>query len=71
MDKKSPWRSRKWWVALITTIVMMVTWWTGVEINLEQLLAVVLPVIAYIFGESWVDASASKNTTKTTTKKKE
>jgi len=59
-EKKSPWRSRKWWVALITTIVMVISWWTGVEIDLEHLLSIVLPVIAYIFGESWADMSHKK-----------
>lgn len=37
---------------------MLVSWRAGVDIDVEHLLSIVLPVIAYIFGESWTDARA-------------
>jgi len=58
IGKKPPWHSRKFWVSLITTVAMLVSWWAGVDIDVEHLLSIVLPVIAYIFGESWTDARA-------------
>jgi len=59
-DKKPPWRSRKWWSALIVTCAMFISWYAGIDIDLEHLLSIVLPVIAYIFGESWADMSHKK-----------
>jgi uncharacterized membrane protein len=48
--------SRKLWTAIITAVAMLVAALTGIELDTEQILAVILPVIAYIFGEAWVDA---------------
>ena len=48
--------SRKFWVACITTICMLVSAFSGIDLDIEQILAIVLPVIAYIVGESWIDA---------------
>jgi hypothetical protein len=48
--------SRKLWAAIITAVAMLITAITGIELDTEQILAVILPVIAYIFGEAWVDA---------------
>ena len=48
--------SRKLWAAIITAVAMLVTALTGVELDTEQVLAVVIPIVAYIFGEAWVDA---------------
>jgi hypothetical protein len=36
---------------------MLVAAFTGIDINIEDVLAIVLPVLAYIFGESWIDRS--------------
>ena len=48
--------SRKLWVAVITAVAMLVTAVTGVDLDMEQVLAVTLPIMAYILGEAWVDA---------------
>ena len=47
--------SRKLWVAIITAVAMLVTAVTGVDLDIDQVLAVTLPVMAYILGEAWVD----------------
>ena len=47
--------SRKLWVAIITALAMLVTAVTGVDLDIDQVLAVTLPVMAYILGEAWVD----------------
>ena len=48
--------SRKLWAAIITAVVMLVTALTGVDLDIDQVLAIILPIVAYIFGEAWVDA---------------
>ncbi len=48
--------SRKLWAAIITAVAMLVTAVTGIELDLEQILGIILPITAYIFGEAWVDA---------------
>jgi hypothetical protein len=48
--------SRKLWVAIITAAAMLVTAVTGVDLDIDQVLAVTLPIMAYILGEAWVDA---------------
>ncbi len=52
--------SRKLWAAIITAGAMLITALTGFELDLDQILAVVLPIMAYIFGEAWVDAKKSQ-----------
>jgi len=49
-------RSRKLWVAIITALAVFLNEVFGIEIDAENLLMVVLPIVAYILGESWIDA---------------
>jgi hypothetical protein len=48
--------SRKLWAAIITAAAMLIAALTGVDLDVEQVLGITLPVMAYIFGEAWVDA---------------
>lgn len=54
--RKSPWLSRKFWLGLISFIVLLVNQIWGIELDPAALAAVVLPIVAYILGEAWVDA---------------
>mgnify|MGYP001606880514 CR=1 FL=1 len=49
-------KSRKLWVATITAVVLWITTLAGVELDVEQVVPVLLPIIAYILGQSLVDA---------------
>jgi len=49
-------KSRKFWVAAVTAVVMLVNVFTDNVLDLQQTLAVVIPVAAYLLGQSWVDA---------------
>ncbi|MFQ5826178.1 MAG: hypothetical protein ACE5IA_02365, partial [Dehalococcoidia bacterium] len=49
-------KSRKLWTATITTLVLWVSAVAGLDLDLEQILGIASPIIAYILGESWVDA---------------
>ena len=40
--------SRKLWAAILTAVAMLVTAVTGVELDIEQVLAITLPIVAYI-----------------------
>ena len=52
--------SRKLWAAIITAVAMLVAALTGRDLETDQVLAVVLPVIAYIFGQAWVDTKTAR-----------
>ena len=51
--------SRKLWAAILTAVAMLITALTGVELEIEQVLAITMPIVAYILGEAWVDAKRS------------
>ena len=55
--RKSPWLSRKFWLSLISFVVLLVNQIWGIELDPAALAAVVLPIVAYIFGEAWVDSN--------------
>ena len=58
--KKPGWKSRKFWVAVVTIGVMLGNHFGGWDLSLEAVLAVVLPAVAWILGESWVDGQSAK-----------
>jgi len=59
-QRKSPWKSRKFWAAVILAVVMLINHYTGIELDPEAVLAIVLPVVAWIIGEAVVDATRKK-----------
>jgi len=60
-ERKHPLKSRKFWAAILTALVMFINYYTGIELDVESMLAVVLPIVAYIIGEAIVDKEAVKN----------
>ena len=50
--------SRKFWIAIITALTMILADNFGLEIDPEVIVAIILPVVAYILGESYIDAKA-------------
>ena len=48
--------SRKFWLAVIGAGVMMVNALTDLSLDTTQMASVLLPIIAYILGEAWVDS---------------
>ena len=59
--KRSPWLSRKFWLSLISFAVLLINQIWGIELDPAALAAVVLPIVAYILGEAWVDTKYGKN----------
>jgi len=52
--------SRKFWLAVATALTMILSQDNFLFLNLETVVAIILPIIAYILGESYVDAKAVK-----------
>lgn len=48
-------KSRKFWIAAVTAVVMLVNVFVDDALDLEQTLGIVIPVAAYLLGQSWVD----------------
>ena len=61
MEERKHWLlSRKFWLAVATALTMILSGKLGLELDPETIVAIILPIIAYILGESYVDAKAVK-----------
>ena len=49
-------KSRKFWMAIIGAVVMLVNGCTELNLNATEIVAILLPIITYIAGEAWVDS---------------
>ena len=49
-------KSRKFWLTIAAMLLVLVNEGFNLDIPEETYWALVLPVIAYVFGESYVDA---------------
>ena len=57
MEERKHWLlSRKFWLAVLTALTMILSDSFGLEIDPEIMVAIILPVVAYILGESYIDA---------------
>ncbi|MEW5920729.1 MAG: hypothetical protein AB1796_07260 [Bacillota bacterium] len=54
-ERKHPLLSRKFWLAVITALSMYLSHAYGLELDPEFIVAVILPVITWIVGESIID----------------
>ncbi len=52
--------SRKFWIAVVTVLTMILADSFGLELDPEVIVAIILPVVAYILGESYIDAKGVK-----------
>ena len=61
MEERKHWLlSRKFWIAVITALTMVLADTLGLELDPETVVAIILPVVAYILGESFIDSKAVK-----------
>ena len=49
-------KSRKFILAIIGAVVMLVNGMTELNLNATEIAGILLPIIAYIMGEAWVDS---------------
>ncbi len=53
-----PWfKSKKWWMTVLALIVPVLNSRFGWELQVEELVAIILPIIAYVVVEGWTDSS--------------
>ena len=58
MEERKHWLlSRKFWLAVATAVTMIFADSFGLELDSETVVAIILPVVAYILGEAYVDAN--------------
>jgi len=55
--RKPFWKSKKWWVAIIAAVVPVANAVLGLDLDTAELSLVIIPLIGYIFGEAWTDAT--------------
>ena len=58
---KSKLTSRKFWFAVISAGVMLANAFTELNLSGAEIAGILIPVIGYILGESWVDGSREIN----------
>lgn len=57
MEERKHWLlSRKFWLAVVTAVTMILADNVGIDLDPEVVVAIILPVVAYILGEAYVDA---------------
>ena len=57
MEERKNWLlSRKFWLAVVTAATMVLADTIGLNLDPEVVVAIILPVVAYIVGESIIDA---------------
>ena len=49
--------SRKFWLAIIGASVMLINAFTELNLSGTEIASVLIPIIGYIIGESWIDAN--------------
>jgi len=54
-EKKNPLKSRKWWTALLTTLLMIIEWQSGIDLNIKFLTAQLVPICLWIVSEAITD----------------
>lgn len=61
MGERKHWLlSRKFWLAIVTVVTMIFSDKLDLELDPETVVAIILPIVAYILGEAYVDAKAVK-----------
>lgn len=54
MDTK-PWYKAEWWAAALYAVIVVLNYYLGLGIDVAPLVALVVPVLAIIFGDKWVE----------------
>lgn len=61
-QKKSILSSRKWWIALIGTLVPVVNEMTGKHLDTETIIQILTPLIAYILAIAGIEMTGGQET---------
>ena len=55
-----PWYSASWWAAALYVVFVLVNHFLGLGLEVEGLIALLLPILAIIFGDKWVEVQRIK-----------
>jgi len=50
-----PWYTEKWWYYALYAVLVILNYTLGLGIDVAALVALVLPLIAMLFGDRWVE----------------
>lgn len=51
------WRSKRWWAAVVAALIPVANAVFGWQLNVEEILPIVTPIIIYIIAQAAVDSS--------------
>ena len=49
-------KSRKFWVCIVYVGAYLAAQFAGVDLNIEEVVGLIVPLVGYLLGQSWVDA---------------
>ena len=53
-----PWYlSKKWWMSVLAIIIPVINNRLGLNLSVEEMAAIIVPVITYVVVEGWTDAA--------------
>ncbi len=55
-----PWYTEKWWYYALYAVLVVLNYVLGLGIDVAALVALVLPLIAILFGDRWVEVQRLK-----------
>ena len=56
-QRKPFYKSKKVWASFIAFFIAMINQIAGLDMDYQEVVVIVLPLIAYVFGEAWTDAA--------------
>lgn len=59
-ERKPFWMMKKFWMAIIGSAVPVVNYFFGLGLEVETLALIIIPLLAFIFGEAWTDVANSE-----------
>jgi len=59
-ERKPFWLMKKFWMAAIGALVPVLNYFLDLGLDTETLALIIIPLLAFIFGEAWTDVANSE-----------
>jgi hypothetical protein len=56
-ERKPFWLMKKFWMAVIGASVPVINYFMGLGLEVETIALIIIPLLAFIFGEAWTDVA--------------
>lgn len=56
MAEPKPWYKYDWWYAILYALFVLANHFFGLGVDVGSLIALVIPLIAVIFGDRWIES---------------